>query len=288
MATVYGLSRISNSYRAVLRTSMLFALFALLHCGTNQVAVAQSVSVRVPVFHSAGSPRASQNVRVATGLNAQHKQWEEVLNQKSLSGFRGEMNAKELIERLRKNGLPVVLDQSAKDDSLTYDEPIELPVIDAPLRTRLLVSLREKNATITFRENHIDIISLDDCEDSSFMMAVVYDVTALNPNALGDIVYAIAPDSWADTGMGLATFVSYRLSGRELLLITQTYQNHREIQKLFNSMAWLTGTGARDWSVAGSPSVAVRVPINRHDSLSRQPSRLFRNGVRSRKSGGVF
>ncbi len=286
MATVHGSSRTTSLHlmvlhSCVLSSAMLFSFFG------NQEAFAQSVSVGVPVFQSANVPFGSRNVQIPSGMNAQQRQWEEILNKKSPEGIRGEMPAEVLIERLRILGLPVVLDQSAKDDSLTEDEPVNLPAINAPLRTRLLVALHEKNATITFRENHIEIISLDDARYTEFLMTIIYDVTAMDPNRLEDTIYAVAPDSWMDTGQGLAMLEYYHLRGRDLLMVTQTYRNHPELQALLGSMARLTGMRSRDWARQSRASIAVRLPATVRVPIQRPPSRRLRQGGVGGLQGGA-
>lgn len=71
-----------------------------------------------------------------------------------------------VIEKMFEDAYKVdfVLDQSAKNDSLTDDEPITINLTGVKLKNALYFMLREKNATFLIKDGAITIYSLDDVE----------------------------------------------------------------------------------------------------------------------------
>ena len=91
----------------------------------------------------------------------------------------------------RKYRINIVLDQSARDDSLTEDEPITANLQGISLKNALRLMLKEKNATFIVRNEVLLIISLDDAEDTKYFVTNVFNV--------GDLV---APRSSGGVGGG--------------------------------------------------------------------------------------
>ena len=84
---------------------------------------------------------------------------------------------RQLEERL---GINIILDQSAKDDSLDVDEPMSMKLRDVPGNYALRFLLREKNATYFVQAGVVRIISIDDAEsDSTFFVRRVFQVDDL-------------------------------------------------------------------------------------------------------------
>ena len=88
----------------------------------------------------------------------------------------------------RQYKINIVLDQSAKDDSLTEDEPITINLTGIRLKNALRLMLKEKNATFIVRNEVLLIISLDDADDTKYFVTNVYNVGDLvaprrNPQA---------------------------------------------------------------------------------------------------------
>ena len=65
-------------------------------------------------------------------------------------------------------GFNIQLDQSARDDSLTQNEPLTSDLKGIALKNALRIALKEKNATFLIRNGVLLIISLDDAEDARF------------------------------------------------------------------------------------------------------------------------
>jgi hypothetical protein len=77
----------------------------------------------------------------------------------------------EVMDELRDNyKINVVLDQSAKDDSLTEDDPITFKVTGIRLKNALRLMLKEKNATFIVRDETLQIISLDVASDPEYFV----------------------------------------------------------------------------------------------------------------------
>ena len=75
----------------------------------------------------------------------------------------------------------IILDQSAIDDSLSYDEPISFSVEGLPLGSAMRLMLKEKNATYLVRDGVLRIISMDVQSDpENFGMEVINCQNLLN------------------------------------------------------------------------------------------------------------
>ncbi len=73
-------------------------------------------------------------------------------------------------------GINVVLDQSARDDSLTEDELVTANFKGIRLKNALRLMLKEKNATFIVRDEVLNVISLDVASDPEFFVTNVYNV----------------------------------------------------------------------------------------------------------------
>ena len=73
----------------------------------------------------------------------------------------------------------VVLDGSARDDSLSEDEPVTFQISGVSLGTCLNVMLKEFNATYLVQDGVLRIISLDVAEDPSYFDRRIINVSAL-------------------------------------------------------------------------------------------------------------
>lgn len=72
----------------------------------------------------------------------------------------------EIEEELEKNfGFNIILTPSARDDSLTEDEPITSDLSGIPLGNALRIMLKNKNATYIVKGGVLQIISMDDEDD---------------------------------------------------------------------------------------------------------------------------
>ena len=139
-------------------------------------------------------------------------------------------------------GFNIVLTFSAKDDSLTDDEPISENLTGISLRNGLRLMLRPKNATFIVKDGVMQIISLDDAEDAQYFSTnfinvrpILANIAKLEKSRIGkprivhsanndksdkkptelvtaeslltDLVHStFQPDVWEHTGQGLATF----------------------------------------------------------------------------------
>ena len=79
-----------------------------------------------------------------------------------------------------KFGLNFMLDQSAKDDSLTAEELVTIRLKGVPLSKGLLLMLRAYNATYAIDEGVVQIISIDNQSDPEFLRLKMFDCRALS------------------------------------------------------------------------------------------------------------
>lgn len=86
----------------------------------------------------------------------------------------------EIMEELSKlTGLNFLLDNSARDDSLTEDEPLTFRIRQLPLDKSLELMLIEKNATYVIDSGVVVFISRDVAEDASYMRLKMFDCREL-------------------------------------------------------------------------------------------------------------
>ena len=88
-----------------------------------------------------------------------------------------ETTFEEVMDQLRDDyKINVVLDQSARDDLLTEDEPITFRVRSIRLKNALRLMLKEKNATYIVRDEVLRIISIDVASDPENFVTNVFNV----------------------------------------------------------------------------------------------------------------
>ena len=73
-----------------------------------------------------------------------------------------------------RGGFNIFLDQSARDDSLSVDEPLTFQLNQIPLEKALLMLLAEKNATFHIDYGIVVVISRDDAEDPRYMKVKMF------------------------------------------------------------------------------------------------------------------
>ena len=176
----------------------------------------------------------------------QQQHWETLLSQSSLGKFSSVQTMEDWIQELRQLGLPVFLDDSARHDSLSEDEPIEITPTSMALRDLLRLTLAEKNATLTFHRNCLKVISLDVAEDPEFLQTIVYDVSSLARNLtdgwglVTDIKSTIEPESWDDTN-GDGTILAQDFGSRRLISVSQSYEIQLAVADYLNSLNKMKG-----------------------------------------------
>lgn len=255
----------------VTQNGLIVILVVVATCSfvTTRSVVCQTVAVQTP--DKGGNVDGMGRGWPPNTMTAETRRWESLLDRAYPSQFNGTLSGRELVESMNRLGLPVILSGSAKDDSLGEQDQLVLPLSQSSLRTRLLAGIQGKNATICFRHDRIEIISLDDAEDYQYFFTVTYDVTPLvqgHPHELIDsIMQSIDPDSWVDTGQGLATIAAIEINGRHLITVSQGYINHRSVQRFLQglhrlSRPYQTAPRSSATSVPGG-SNAVVLPTRR-------------------------
>lgn len=115
-----------------------------------------------------GSATSKNRLRISTDEEIEKK-----LQQPAAMDY-DEVEFVEVMNELRDhNGINVVLDQSAQDDSLTEDELITIHVSNINLSTALHLMLNEKNATYLVSDGVLKIISLDVASDPEFFQTKI-------------------------------------------------------------------------------------------------------------------
>lgn len=226
---------------------------------------------------------------------------EQILAHEHPNLFDQPMSVDKVLYQLRRLGLPVVLDQSAIDDSLDRRQLLRIPLPDEPLGARLRYSLEQHNATLTIMDGLIRIISRDDAEtDPRYLITMVYDVTTLggSPRKLiGTIQNSVEIESWLDTGSGLGTIQAIRVRRRNLLVLTQTYNVHRQLYRLLSDLHRAGGSKTnRSHQTVIKRSVAKPVAVPETRTADRNVIRVTASATKPSQpqgkkrggGGGVF
>ena len=253
---------------------------------------AQPVAVTLPTEFEKRSelserfaPIMNSGNAVSSDMSAEMRQWETILNRVWPQRFLGSRRLDNCLAELRQLGLPIVLDNSAADDAATPDQPIQLPLPDRPLWSRLQHGLKEINATVVFQHGLIRVVSLDVAGDTEFLMRVTYDVTNVGTKKASSIIdvinTSIGYDTWADSGTGEATIQAIVINGRKLLVISQLYEKHREIRELLAGLAILGGAKQSN----GSPQSVSGIEQFESRSFETEPAKDRFKGA---EAGGVF
>lgn len=202
--------------------------------------VGTGVAVQVPRFDEIP----------ASSMSSVQKKWQQILDKTYTGRFERVETCEELLIELRQLGLPIFLDASAVDDSLTMDDVLDFQLYNVPLFDLLQQVLGDRNATLAIRQNRLSIVSLDVIDDPSYFMHVTYDVTGLsnsNPNLADDweladaIKASIAPDYWDDTN-GDGSLVLRKVGGRSYISVGQGYPKQRQVYHFLNGLARIQGT----------------------------------------------
>lgn len=253
----------------------------------------------VPVLSGSSQVRESED-SIPNSISTEMRRWESILGRSYPAQFQGKQKAGDVLAELRRIGLPILLHQSARDDSLPHDEIIELKLPDSSLYTRLHHALEEFNACLAFSAGRILVISLDDADNPENLISITYDVSGMgiSPLQMTDVIQnSIGIDSWEDTGTGLGTIVYMPVRGQDMLVIGQTYEIHLAIRKLLNDFNRMTGArpvrnhrrGTLRSSVSNQNSAnsgsssAVALP----PGDGSQPSAGNRGGAQRRRSLGI-
>ena len=275
---------------AISSISLCLAVVITVCAGHHDSALAQSTSIDLPGETTNSMVNSGQSF--ATGLPEEIIMGEAILDQAFPRRFMDEMTAGKMVSELQQIGLPVVIDSSALDDQLDNDTFIQMELPTASLRTRLLQTFKHHNATLTWANNTLQIISLDDASLPEYFFTIVYDVTRLNydPEKLIQVMQGtIAVDSWMDTGMGEATLEPIDTNSQQLIVVTHDYYAHRQIVQLLASIAPATSIPRRSSRRASRPGGARPV------ALPTVPTRVTMSTIyrsdsegAQRSGGGVF
>ncbi len=172
-------SVIDSSCLAAILATTLFPLSALASASVSgQGSTTSDQSPFEPSSKAAAAPDSSSN----------HDPGQEVMTSNDLdeklrmpANFDfDEVPFGEVMGELQNNyRINMVLDQSAKDDSLTKDEPVSCRLRQVRLATFLRFLLQTKNATYVVDEGILRIISLDVASDAEFHRRKIFDCRPL-------------------------------------------------------------------------------------------------------------
>lgn len=197
---------------------------------------------------------------VPDSLSEAQRKWMQILNAPAPAITDQEIEAQELITKLRELGLPVVVDQTALDDQLSEEEALQVPFAEQPLYGRLMEALKSKNATLCLKQNHIRIISLDNSEDPEFQTVIVYEVSSIpleKEMLWNGLMTALDEESFQWQGGGQS--ITLLQSGQQNLLVLRgELEIHIELRQFLGSLMSLSGAQVGTFA---RPMIATAVTI---------------------------
>ena len=283
-----------NFFLFRLSTSIVFCALGLTLAISPSSATAQS-----RVISAAGSgnghgsrvilTEASPNVNeivTPSSFSATQKNWERILNEPFDAEY-DETPFYEVMDELQDNYKNnVLLDQSAKDDSLTEDDPITFKVTGIRLKNALRLMLKEKNATFMVRDETLQIISLDVASDPEYFLSEFYPVDYIAignyDELVDDIKASIDPEGWDDTNGD--AHISYMLvNGQPSLSLFAPFTTHHLLR---DYLANIQRTAPAEVGRQLVTSRVIQLPTAR---VKRQPKKKKGYGIGGfGGGGGVF
>ena len=194
-----------------------------------------------------GNSFENHEVTTRSPTSKSEKRMEQILNM-PFDGEYYEVPFIRVMEQLRDNyGINVILDQSARDDSLTEDDPITFQASGIRLNNALNLILKEKNATFIAGDNTLQIISLDVANDPDYFISEFYPIDSLSTGNYGELVEdikaSIDPQDWYDAG-GDAHINYLSVNGRPSLSLFAPHATHRLLREYLANIAQITTAGA--------------------------------------------
>jgi hypothetical protein len=180
----------------------------------------------------------------------------------------------------------VILDQSAKDDSLTEDDPITFKANGIRLKNALHLMLKEKNATFIIGNETLQIISLDVASDPEYFLSEFYpmDYIAIGnyDELVDDIKASIDPEGWYDTN-GDAHINTLVIDGQPSISLFGPYSTHLQLRTYLSNLQRIAPGGGGRQLVT---SQVIQLPAAR---VKRQPKKKKGYGIGGfGGGGGVF
>ena len=276
---------LTNQEIAMIFSRFLFAII----CAGGLFLSTTTVSAQSTVIEfGPGSSAVPVPARVDfpnTSLNSQQKAIEHLLSQRFPRRFDQTSTLGELIDQCRQLGLPITIDRSALEDEWEPNKSAGRIEDSLPLYDMLENTLNRSNATLALYNQHLTVISLDDVDQQYCLTQITYDVSSLvndRESFREMIVETIDPENWSDVA-GNAEIRIHVANGRTLMIVSQSYKNHRQIRELLQGLARVQGSGqlARTNSQSAfTESRVIQLPI----IVNRGP-RILSGRVRGGGSG---
>lgn len=288
-----------NFFLFRLSTSIVFCALGLTLAISPSIAMAQSRVIsaagsgntanaagsRVIVIQTEASPNVNEIV-TPSSFSAAQKNWERILNEPFDAEY-DETPFYEVMDELQDNyKINVVLDWSAKRDSLTEDDPITFKATDIRLKNALRLMLKEKNSTFMVRDGTLQIISLDVASDPEYFLSEFYPVDYIAignyDDLVDDIKASIDPEGWYDTN-GEAHINTLVVDGQPSISLFGPDSTHRQLRVYLSNLQRIAPGGVGRQLVT---SQVIQLPAAR---VKRQPKKKKGYGIGGfGGGGGVF
>ncbi len=244
-------------------TSLCGCFYLAIFFSSN--AAAQSSAIQLPGDGSRKPFQANSACYAVAGsfppstASLRQLKWESILNQVYPEIDDDELLTSQLLMQLRTLDLPVVLDQSARDDCLDENERIRLELPDEPLAVRLKYALKQHNAVLAILGDQLQIISLDVASDPEYFLTTLYNVNAIgiDPDELIDTIKtSIDPEGWDDTN-GDSSIVVNVVNGQKILTLSAPYSVHLLVRQFLGGLRRISDGSSFSNYIVNNPAGRV-------------------------------
>ncbi|MEE2825517.1 MAG: hypothetical protein VYE64_02695 [Planctomycetota bacterium] len=151
-----------------------------------------------------------------------------------------------ILNWLKSLDVPILLDESARDDSLTESDIVVLKLPGTPLLDRLQQSLKVNNATLAMFPDHVAIVSMDVAQDPDYFLSEFYPIEYISSGnyqeLLEDIKASINPLGWNETN-GDAHISYLSVNGQPSLSLYAPYTTHQRLQEYLSNIRRISPVG---------------------------------------------
>ncbi len=206
---------------------------------------------------------------VSNDIPPQVRSVEQSLEQIIPANLLGRLTVRQIMNELRELGMSVVLDESARENNVDEQTPLQMTLGGQSIGTNLVYALEP--FYIEYQIDHRGVVvirSVDSMLDN--LTEIIYDVSSFtaSPEEMAEVIMeTIDPDTWEDYG-GTARMKFYYTGGRRMLVITNTYYNQRKIRRHLDSLARMSGAAGAvasldDGGIWLSGSTVIAMPGDR-------------------------
>jgi len=215
------------------------------------------------------SSLSHQKRGITNSLSAALRRSEQMLDAATPSAWRKQTTLGDLVDKMRRQGMQVLVDMSVTDNGVSEDSSIRLALQNASIGTNLRFALMAFDCDYLIKDTGvIQLLSIDEILAIEHFTIATYEIGKLASNFENafdvgrTIQESIDPDSWEENG-GSGRINILPSKRGYLLTISHSYQTQRQVRQLLHNLLVLGGGESMgdfssiDTGLASSP---VRLP----------------------------